>query len=104
MRHAQDGQPTGKIRSCPTAGASPCTPTPFIQNQPAPTELVVDDTDVTWLNTEGTTPNAIATCPVSGCVGGPRILAKGVAGAHASHSDGKFIYWATATSISRIAK
>jgi hypothetical protein len=98
-----DGYTNGSIKTCPTTG--PCTPTTFVTNQPFPLGFAVDATDVSWFTRDGLPdPADIVTCPVTGCKGGPRLLASKQTGAYGFKSDGKFVYWATPTQILRVAK
>lgn len=101
----QSGNPNGSILTCATSGCAQLTK--FIDQRAFPTLIAVDASGVYWFDSEQ--PNvgdaaAILTCPLSGCVGGPKVLATKQTGTGVLHVDDKFVYWATATQISRVAK
>jgi hypothetical protein len=46
----------------------------------------------------------VSTCPITGCVGAPKILANEQTGLKAILTDAKFVYWLTTTAVFKIAK
>lgn len=99
-----DGYLDGSIRTCPTNDPT-CSGTLFADRLPFPTEFAVDANAVTWINRDGYGGKPeIVTCPIGGCAGGPRTLAKVDTDANGLRSDERFVYWATSTQIVRVAK
>ncbi len=98
----------GAIRTCNPVDCDTQTPKNFIANRDPITALTVDAQGVYWLEDA-----VIYSCPRTGCVGGPRMLASGLVpittsgfNAHPIVTDDAFVYWiqdATGT-VKRIAK
>lgn len=99
-----DGYVDGSIRTCPMNDPT-CSGTLFADRLPFPTEFAVDANAVTWINRDGYGGKPeIVTCPIGGCAGGPRTLAKVEADANGLRSDERYVYWATGARILRVAK
>ncbi|HEX2568453.1 MAG TPA: hypothetical protein VH877_02765 [Polyangia bacterium] len=96
------GVPVGVIATC-SAGGCNGTPANFIRSQPYPIEMTVDSSGVYWIASDDGT---LRTCPLTGCVGGARILASGQSGARSLALGPGFVYWidGSNTSILRVAK
>jgi len=102
--------PEGAIETCTPANCDGGRPKVFVNGRMGPTNLVVDRTGVYWLESASDTTFAIRTCPLSGCVGGPRLLADGTK-ARSMGVDDSFVYWidgapgdAGPSPIKRVAK
>jgi hypothetical protein len=93
---------SGVIRTCTTASCDTQTPKIFISGRDPITGLTVDANGVYWIET-----GALYTCPITGCVGGPKSLATGITASFALVvTDGAFVYWIddTAGTVKRVAK
>jgi hypothetical protein len=85
------GQPTGHIRSC----ALPCAsgPTDLIAPILDPTEMAIDATSIYWI---AAVSDTIFTCPITGCVTGPKAVLVGLGDSpQMLRSDLGFLYWVT---------
>jgi hypothetical protein len=89
----------GYVWSAP-AGAAGATTT-FSREEIGPTDLAVDADGVFWINP---TLKTVSTCPISGCVGAPRMLAQQQTGLKAIATDKQFVYWLTDTAVFKVAK
>jgi hypothetical protein len=103
--------PEGSIETCTATDCNGGKPKVFVNGRMGPTNLVVDRTGVYWLESlsDGIS-YAIRTCPLTGCVGGPRLLADGTKARSLGVDDG-FVYWidgapgdAGPSPIKRVAK
>jgi hypothetical protein len=103
--------PEGSIETCTPANCDGARPKIFVNGRMGPTNLQVDRTGVYWLESTGAPDTfAIRTCPLTGCVGGPRLLVDGTK-ARSMRTDDNFVYWidgaasdAAASPIKRVAK
>jgi hypothetical protein len=93
------GAADGAIMSCAISGCG--SPTPIATGLATPNEIVVNGTTLYWTNA-GTSTAATAlvhdgtvmSCPVTGCVGAPSILASGQGNPGGLATDGLNLYWA----------
>jgi hypothetical protein len=108
--------PEGSIQICTPTDCNAGTPRPFVNGRAGPSNLVIDRTGLYWLEVTdasvmGDFVYSIRTCPITGCVGGPRLLAANVK-ARSLVVDDSFVYWingprfgpATITPVMRVAK
>lgn len=105
-----DSLPGGAVLTCLATGCGPAGPAVFISRLAYPTALAVDASGVYWYSADDET---IATCPLSGCVGGARAVATGLKGVKNLALSGAFVYWSvpepagderTRSAIYRVAK
>jgi hypothetical protein len=93
---------SGAIRTCSTDSCDSQTPKTFASGRDVISGLTVDANGVTWVET-----STIYTCPITGCVGGPRMLAGGITAMNVQPvTDDAFVYWiddANGT-VKRVAK
>ena len=98
----------GAIRTCTPANCDAQTPKNFIANRDPISALTVDAQGVYWIEDAN-----IYSCPRTGCIGGPRLLASGLVptatpgfNAHPIVTDDAFVYWIQDASgiVKRIAK
>jgi hypothetical protein len=103
--------PEGGIDTCTPTDCNGGRPKVFVNGRMGPSNLQVDRTGVYWLEVTDNGANfAIRTCPISGCVGGPRLLADSTK-ARSMRVDDNFVYWIdgsvgdpTNSPIKRVAK
>jgi hypothetical protein len=88
--------PEGSIATCTATDCGGTLPKVFVNGRTGPSNVVVDRTGVYWLEvtdpTMGAVIYSIRTCPLTGCVGGPRLLASGTR-ARSMRVDDSFVYW-----------
>jgi hypothetical protein len=97
VRTARPELPEGSIQTCTPTDCNGGMPRVFVNGRAGPSSLVIDRTGLYWLEvTDSSVVNdfvySIRTCPVSGCVGGPRLLASGVKPRSLAVDD-SFVYW-----------
>jgi hypothetical protein len=96
VRAGRPELPEGAIQTCTPTDCGGGTPKVFVNQRMGPSNLVIDRTGLYWLEvtdpTMGAVVYSIRTCPVSGCVGGPRLLASNVK-ARSLGVDDAFVYW-----------
>jgi hypothetical protein len=96
VRPGRPELPEGAIDTCTPTDCNGMRPKVFVNGRMGPTNLVIDRTGLTWLEvtdpTIGAVVYSIRTCPVSGCVGGPRLLASNTK-ARSMVADESFVYW-----------
>jgi len=85
----------GAIRTCNPVDCDGGKPKDFLAHRDPIDGLTVDTNGVYWLE-----DNTIYSCPLSGCVGGPKTLATGVTrminpitDTHVLTTDDTFVYW-----------
>jgi hypothetical protein len=114
VRPGRPELPEGMIQTCTAADCNGGTPKVFVNGRNGPSDLVIDRTGLYWLEvtdpTVGAVVYSIRTCPLTGCMGGPRLLAANVK-ARSLGVDDAFVYWiegfpadAGASPIMRVAK
>jgi hypothetical protein len=114
VRTGRPELPEGAIETCTASDCDGGTPKVFVNGRNGPVSLVIDRTGLYWLEvtdpTMGAVVYSIRTCPLTGCVGGPRLLAGNVK-ARSLNTDDAFVYWvegapgdAGPSPIKRVAK
>jgi hypothetical protein len=92
VRTARPELPEGDIETCAAADCDGKPPKVFVNGRMGPAGAVVDRTGVYWVEAaEGGADFTIRTCPLSGCLGGPRLLATGKV--RSMRVDDDFVYW-----------
>jgi hypothetical protein len=88
----------GTVRSCPHAGCGngnanmvTYTNASAATGASMPTEVIADNTNVYWL-ADATGGNALFSCPTSGCVGAPKVVASGMS-MRVLAQDNENLYW-----------
>jgi hypothetical protein len=96
VRPGRNELPEGAIETCTPTDCNGGTPTIFVNGRMGPTNLVIDRSGLYWLEvtdpTVGAVVYSVRTCPITGCVGGPRQLAANVK-ARSLVVDDNFVYW-----------
>lgn len=82
--------------------AAPSTPTPLVGDAMGISAVAVDASGIYWVN--GTTGRVAKCATLTGCMGSGETLATGEAGAKDIAVDDTYVYWATATSVRKVAK
>jgi len=100
---------SGAIRTCTTASCDTQTPKVLISGRDSISGLTVDANGFYWIETgdPAATSVGLFTCPITGCVGGPRSLATGIKNLGAAPvTDSAFVYWIDDTTgvVKRVAK
>lgn len=93
--------PTGDVIGS-ISDASPSTPTPLVGDAMGITAIAVDASGIYWVN--GTTGRVAKCATLTGCMGSGETLATGETGAKDIAVDDKYVYWATATAVRKVAK
>ncbi len=92
---------TGTIFSVSDA-APTAARTPLVTDTNGITDVAVDASGIYWVN--GTTGKVLRCANLAGCQGAGETLATGQTGAKKIRLDAKFVYWATTTSVLKVAK
>jgi len=82
--------------------ATPSTPTPLVGDAMGIAAVAVDASGIYWVN--GTTGRVGRCATLTGCTGSGETLATGETGAKDIAVDDKYVYWATATAVRKVAK
>jgi hypothetical protein len=104
------GPPNGSVLSCAASGCGPEGPAVVVRKLAYPAALAVDPSGIYWYAADA---EEIATCPLTGCGGGPRTVVSREKGVTRLVPSGDFVYWSaldsesarvTRSTIYRIAK
>lgn len=98
LKRGRDGYTEGRLKSCDASGT--CTAKDLAIGLNSPISLVVDDSGSYFVDAE----LKLLRCAPNDCLGGAREMLPATAGLHSVVTDDKFVYYATDTSVFRIAK
>lgn len=82
--------------------AAPGARTLLVSDAAGITDVAVDASGIYWVN--GTTGKVLRCATLTGCNGSGETLATGQTGASRIRLDEKFVYWATSTTVMKVAK
>lgn len=98
LKQGRDGYAEGRLKSCDPSGA--CSGKDLATGLNSPLSLLVDDSGSYFVDAE----LKLLRCAPDDCVGGAREMLPATPALHSVVTDDKFVYYATATSVFRIAK
>lgn len=83
------------VKSCPTAGAFPCTPTTLSSAGNGVREIASDGSNIYWSNLAGQTSGAgfVSRCVLPTCSGGATSIATGLYSPIKTYYSGGKLYW-----------